>query len=327
MADAQPQHHAPAPPPPAGSSLGPMLEPVLVGVTGGRLSELQWFRSDWQRGGGCTAFAKYNCDDGRTRDAVVKVPVGFTEHRWSMALSSGAEPCPVARVFAGGTALGGYDLGWLIIERLPGKPLATESGAKPIEDLLHAAAAWQARAAATPVDVPPPTVDYERMLGRAREAVKRGVVAPADAQKWNHEIHLVQKALPVLLRKWESREKTCWCHGDLHGGNAMRRADGGCVLLDLALVHAGHWLEDALYLERTFWGRPEALCGVKPLSVLAAARRALGLHAHDDYAMLANVRRVLVAACAPALVEREGNARYLHAALEMLNKYLPMVNH
>lgn len=331
MADA---HHQHTPPPPVGSSLGPMLEAVLINACDGRLFDIQWFRSDWQRGGGCTAFARFRADDG-VHDAVVKVPIGFNEHRWTTLLAADASrDCPVPRVFAGGTEVGGYDLGWLILERLPGHPLAAHLDKDALNDLLAAAARWQARAAAVPIDAPPPAVDYERLLTRAREAVKRGVVATADAQKWNHEIHLVQKALPTLLRKWNAREIAAWCHGDLHAGNAMRRTPapgsgdrGDCVLLDMALVHPGHWLEDAVYLERIFWGRPEALHGINPLSALAAHRRALGLHAHDDYGMLANVRRVLMAACAPAFVEREGNPRYLHAALEIINRLLPMVNH
>ncbi|MCW5766834.1 MAG: hypothetical protein KIT68_12770, partial [Phycisphaeraceae bacterium] len=69
------------------------------------------------------------------------------------------------------------------------------------------------------------------------------------------------------------------------------------------------------------------LHGVNPLWALAAHRRALGLHAHDDYGLLANVRRVLMAGCAPAFVEQEGNPRYLHAALEILSRLLPQVNH
>lgn len=325
MAD---DHHKPVPS--MGSSLGPALEPVLLSATAGRLTDVQWFRSDWQRGGGCTAFARYRDDAGAEHDAVVKLPVGFNEYRWTLRLAAQntTDTCPVPRVYASGLELGGYDLAWLVLERLPGRPLAAGLDRQALDDLLHAAALWQQHAMATPVDAPPPAVDYERLLARAREVVKRGVAVPAaDAQKWNHEIHMVQRALPTLLRKWESREQTCWCHGDLHGGNAMRRAGGACVLLDMALVHAGHWLEDALYLERVFWGRPEALHGVNPLSALAAHRRALGLHAHDDYGLLANVRRVLMAGCAPAFVEQEGNPRYLHAALEILSRLLPQVNH
>jgi hypothetical protein len=86
-------------------------------------------------------------------------------------------------------------------------------------------------------------------------------------------------------------------------------------------------MEDALYLERQFWGHSHLLGGVKPVSVLAALRRAAGLHNDDHYPELANIRRILMAACAPAMMQREGNAKYLHTALEMIETLLPQVPH
>lgn len=177
----------------------------------------------------------------------------------------------------------------------------------------------------------------------------------------------------MLLRRWSTRRLNAWCHGDLHGGNALRRADGSCVLIDLALIHPGHWLEDALYLERVCWSRMQAKSradtaaraagngwhgqhfgdrhafshhgagshagehkGEKHrngtadqspsmLSQMAGFRRELGLACDDDYGMLANVRRVLMAACAPAWIQREGNPLHLAHALELIQKLLPMV--
>jgi hypothetical protein len=93
--------------------------------------------------------------------------------------------------------------------------------------------------------------------------------------------------------------------------------------VDLALVHPGNWVEDALYLERQYWGHSELLHGVKPLSTLAKFRRERGLPTDECYADLATVRRVLMAACAPALIEREGNPKYLHAALDLIERFLP----
>jgi hypothetical protein len=93
--------------------------------------------------------------------------------------------------------------------------------------------------------------------------------------------------------------------------------------VDLALVHPGHWLEDALYLERQYWGHTELLHGIKPVSLIAKYRRERGLPTDENYADLAVVRRVLMAACAPALVDREGNPKYLHAALEVIERFLP----
>jgi hypothetical protein len=50
-----------------------------------------------------------------------------------------------------------------------------------------------------------------------------------------------------------------------------------------------------------------------------------GLYGGEDYAALANVRRVLMGATAPAFLEKEGNPKYLRAALEHVEKLLPLV--
>ena len=50
---------------------------------------------------------------------------------------------------------------------------------------------------------------------------------------------------------------------------------GRCVLIDLALVGPGCWIEDALYLERLFWGQEDQLFGMDPLGTLASTRQAI----------------------------------------------------
>jgi hypothetical protein len=57
----------------------------------------------------------------------------------------------------------------------------------------------------------------------------------------------------------------------------------------------------------------------------ARLRRARGMQVDDHYPQLANIRRVLMASCAPAMMEREGGKAYLHAALEVLERFLPQV--
>jgi hypothetical protein len=79
-----------------------------------------------------------------------------------------------------------------------------------------------------------------------------------------------------------------------------------------------------VYLERLHWGRGDVLCGVKPVNFLARSCRDAGLATSEDYTMLANVRRVLMAATAPAFLAREGHPKYVHAALEMLERCLPL---
>jgi hypothetical protein len=324
-----------------GSSLGPALEPVLAATCEGmgrRLSPVRWFRSDWQRGGGSTGLATLSGEFGEV-EVVVKLPVGPVEHHWTVALGGGAgdEAGPTPRVYAAGTSLGGYDLGWLVMERLAGVPLAAGLNEQGVSDLLRAADGMHHRAAAVVGGVgrtgragdaeawarQPREPDWEKAIGLSREVARRGSIP--EAQKWNSTLKDVHRLLPTLTARWAARPINTWCHGDLHGGNAMRRGSGACVLIDLALVHPGHWIEDGLYLERVYWGRPEGLCGVNPVSTLAALRKAAGLHNTEDYALLANTRRVMSAAAAPGLVEREGNTKYLHHAIGVIHKLLTSV--
>ncbi|MDX2131805.1 MAG: phosphotransferase [Planctomycetota bacterium] len=330
MSDVQPRSFAGATP-----DLAQSLEGVLRECCGGRLGHVDWFHSHHQRGGAATGFTTWRADSGESLEVVVKLPVTPVEHRWTVALGEidpsrwgdrWAHGRPTPRVVAAGTALGGYDLAWLVLERLAGPALSNDRMCEQAAlDLLRAAADFQAAAIhAAPLGPAPPSPDWERLLERSRALCRTGGVS--DAQKWNDEVRRVQRALPVLRRRWESRPINAWCHGDLHPGNALRRPgpDGGCpcVLVDLALVHAGHWVEDALYLERQFWGHEKVL-GIKPVPTLARLRRERGLPADDSYGDLALVRRVLAAACAPALSEREGNPRYLRAAMEIIGRCLP----
>ena len=256
----------------------------------------------------------------------------WSEYRWTTELSAGARAnsdC-TPRVLAAGTELGGYDLAWFVVEKLAGSPLSAKLDQTAVEDLLRTAACWYmcAERARSFDDAPPVNREnWTKLVGRARDAVKTAGVA--ESQRWNEALRQVQRGLASLVERWESRPINTWCHGDLHPGNAMRR-DGhapgtGCVLIDLALVHPGHWIEDAVYLERWFWGKPELLFGIKPVSTIARHLREAGRSVNEDYAMLANVRRVLMAASVPAYLDHEGHPRYVHAALEMLEKLLPVV--
>jgi hypothetical protein len=324
------------------SSLAAALEPALVAACDGDLSGIEWFRSSWQAGGAATARARFALTDGRAADVIVKLPVGPAEYRWTTRMEGLDAPegphCeielgPTPRVFAAGTELGGYDLAWLVVERIPGHPLLHGMDKQSVHDLLTAAVDWYVRAAAlrSPADAEAPGHDWNGLLHRAREAVRgvNGAQVP-DHHRWSDAVKHVQRTLPRLLQEWDARPLNTWCHGDLHPGNVMRRQHGRhagrCVLIDLALVHAGHWVEDAVYLERLFWGKPELLHGVKPVSVVAKVLKERGLFGGEDYARLANIRRVLMGACAPAYLEKEGNPRYLQAALEHVERLLPLVS-
>lgn len=308
--------------------LGPSLEPQLKHACADALRDIRWFRTDWQRGGAATAYAKHVTTDRGVLDVVVKLPVGPREYRFLTGLSETDAPTP--RVVFKGLELGGYDFAWVVMERLPGNPLSERVNKETIQHLAEAVARVQLRAGEkwelTPAESP---FNWTFLLDKAKEAVKTNHAK--EEHEWTALIRHTQKVLPTLVTMWNARPINTWCHGDLHPGNAMTRAENsvwgpaGTVLLDLAEVHPGHWIEDAVYLERQYWGKPEALDGAKPLSLLAKARKALGLDCSDDYAMVANVRRLLMASVAPAFMHREGNPKYLHAAREIGERLMIML--
>jgi hypothetical protein len=91
---------------------------------------------------------------------------------------------------------------------------------------------------------------------------------------------------------------------------------GLVCLIDMAEVHAGHWVEDAVYLERQLWARPERLKVHKPVKEIAAARKRLGLPVDAEYPRLAMIRRALLAATAPRFLK--SHPAYLDACLGWL---------
>lgn len=321
----------PGPGPLLGAStpdLGPSLEPQLKEACNDALSDVRWFRTDWQRGGAATAYAKFNNPDRGTLDAVIKLPVGPREYRFLSGLADTDAPTP--RVVRHGLELAGYDLAWVVMERLPGNPLSDRINKTTIQQLAEAAARFQHRSGEKwPLTQAENPFNWEFLLDKAKQAIKTN--HPKEEPQWAALIKHTQRVLPALVAKWNARPINTWCHGDLHPGNAMDRPEGspwgppGVVLLDFAEAHPGHWVEDAVYLERQFWGKPEALDGAKPLSLLAKARRALALDCSDDYATVANIRRLLMAAVAPAFMHREGGPKYLHAAREIAERLLIML--
>ena len=319
------------------AALGPGLEPALkqaCAAGGCEIGRIYWFKSKWQRGGASTGTVTVTTRDGVEHQGVVKVPVGYKEYKWTTALAAGGDTVrSTPHIYAHGTELGSHDLCWLIMEKLPGQPLATGMSEHDVHDMMAATAALQAGAlGCEPLSGQPPSPNWERVIDKSRQCIRHGLIA--DAQHWTNALKAVHRCLPSLLLKWQQRPINAWCHGDLHPGNAMRREaapagglSGACVLIDLALIHPGHWIEDALYFERVYWGQSHLIHHVNLVSVLSAERRALGLPATGDYGMLASVRRVLMAAAAPGLVEREGNPKYLEHALGLIDKLLPAVGH
>lgn len=308
------------------NSLAHHLEPALRDHCGGRLSSIEWFRSAWQQGGAATGFARWSTPGQPDTPVLVKFPVGPAEFRWTTELAHASDNPPTPRVLAADRTLGGYDFAWLVLERLAGRPMAAAMTQSDVHDLLVTAVDFHQAAAQRPVNEAPKHVDWHQAIDKAREALRSH--AMTEHHRWSEALRHVHKHLPTLLAHWGRRAINTWCHGDLHPGNAMRRKGdpARCVLIDLALVHPGHWVEDAVYLERQFWGHSEMLHGVKPVPAIAKIRRERGLPVDDDYGDLANTRRVLMAALVPLFFEREANAKYCHAALETIERCLPQVH-
>ncbi len=306
-----------------GHALGPSLAPALKQTLGGRLKDLRWFLTDWQRGGAATAFAVYTDKGGVERDVVVKVPVRLAEIRWLVRMNGAvAAECAGPVVYRHGMELGGYDLAWVVMERFSPTPLAGRLDEEAWSLFADVAARFYARACKYPVDEPPRQEDWHGLLARARERIHDNSIE--HEQEWNQAIKGVQKLADRIVTQWRNRPCESWCHGDLHPANAMlREGDASrAYLVDLAEVHAGHWVEDAVYAERLFWGHPEKMLGTSPVERIAAARKKAGLSNGSDHPEYADIRRVLMAATVPAFLGSEGTPAHLRGALAVLKQAL-----
>lgn len=322
-------------------SLGVALGPAVVNACEGRLSDIEWFRSPWQRSGSATGRGVWR-QDGSERRVMVKVPVGYREWFWTTRLNTcSAEtgrPCPVPRVLAHGLELDGYDIAWLVEERLDGRPGSARMDPDEVDRIMDAAARFHAIAphAAPLADGKDQTGrgpdgpirrDWAKLLASARRGAQDNPIPGRD--RWLRAIAALEPVLDRFTGPWERRPIDTWCHGDLHPGNVIRREaaedhEADCMLLDLALVHAGSWIEDALDLERLYWGRRHLLGGVDPLERLAEARRRHGLESRDPGGRIAAARRVLMAATSPAALTRFSDPVYLDAALSVLEQGLEL---
>lgn len=303
--------------------LASALGAELVTAMEGRLHDLHWFRTDWQRGGAATGVAKWRSADGGSasgdRDVVVKVPVNLREFRW-MRRTALTPDGPVAQLLASGTTIGPYDFAWIIIEKLPCGPLGLSWHPDHLTRICEAAAGFHKLASATPVDQPPIEEDWDKLLGHARDHVREPSFP--ERGRWSTALKELSKKADKAVDRWRHRAPLGWIHGDLHPANAMSRVatdHGPACLIDLAEVRVGHWLEDAIYLERMHWPRPERLA-CKPVKCLAEARKRLGLET-GDYAPLAAARRVLLAATAPGF-KGEHSPVFLGACLARLEEGL-----
>ncbi|MAE62782.1 MAG: hypothetical protein CMJ18_00800 [Phycisphaeraceae bacterium] len=314
---ASPNQAAPNADPADGALVGVNLEPALLRACDGRLSELTWFRTGWQRGGALTGYASYQADDGAATPVVVKLPVPPVERGWLVRL--GAYEDVVPAVLAHGDALNGYDMAWVVMERLAHGPLGPAWQGAEFDLLVEAVGRFYAAAANFPVTDPRPQRDWVEVLQHCRRHVS--ATASEHQSRWNRALRQAQKKMPKWLDAWHARATDQWCHGDLHLGNAMARQpapQGPALLFDFALTHPGHWLEDAIYFEHLYWSQRARLGDRRLCRQIAHERRRLGLGVEKDWSELARVRRALVAISVPLAVE--AGDRPSDAALEVLER-------
>lgn len=303
---------------------GAALKPTLEAACDNRLTDLQWFRTDWQRGGALTGYALFTTDDGPV-SVVIKVPVPPQELTWLERLQPrDDDDAPVVpRLFAADRHLDGYDLAWVVMERLTHGPLDQQWHGSEIELLAEAAGRFYAAAARFPLDQERRDESWVDVLKRCRQSLKD--FALPESQRWNAAIKALQKKFDKTMRHWLDHEPG-WCHGDLHLGNAMTQTPppgGPAFLFDLAKVHCGHWIEDAVYFEHLFWSKPSRLHGHDVPKLIAQERRKRGLSVVADWPRLACFRRALVAASAPAEQGFNPNLHHLAAALQQLERTTP----
>lgn len=308
-------------------SLAASLVPALVAATDGRLDpDVSWFRADWQRGGAATAQATWNGEATGHAAAVLKIPVPRREATWLHRLQRTAEgEMPVVpRIYASGAEVGGADLRWVLMERFPAGPLGMRWHDDHVPRVARAIARFHRDAAASaPVDEPPRVEPWDQLLEESRISVVENAIP--ERRRWTRALKDFGRRLGSFVATWRDRDCAHWLHGDAHLANAMSRdaIDSGEVsLIDLAEVHAGHWVEDAVYLERQLWMRPERLAAHPPVRAVADARRSLGLSVGADWPRLASVRRALLAATAPKFIRSEGHPKHLAACLDWLERSL-----
>ncbi|MBL4590415.1 MAG: phosphotransferase [Phycisphaerales bacterium] len=327
---------------PDGQSLANSLAPLLQATCRHRLGNINWFRATWQHSGAGTGFSTWTFPDGREIPCVVKLPVGHREYHWTKRLglvdprdwdSPESLALPTPRVLAAGYDLGDYDLAWVIIEKLRNPPIASEMNEGVMWELFETAAEFQSAAileeSVIDASKEHTTHDWAGLIEKGLVSVRKHEID--HEARWVGLLERTQQDLDGLVARWRGRPMNTWCHHDLHARNVMRRlggesgSRGRCVLIDLAMVGPGCWIEDALYLERLFWGQEDGLFGMDPLGTLASTRQAIGLPVGDDDLALADVRRVLMAASSPAFLRTEGDPSYLNGAIEVLDRLLPSV--
>lgn len=297
--------------------MGQTFAQLLTQTCAGKLAPIHWFRTDWQRGGALTGYSQWLDDDGQSHPVVIKLPVPPIERDWLRRLQDHADVCP--RLWAHGDTLGGYDLAWVIMERLPHGPLGHHWQGQEFDLLVQAAGRFYAAAKDIPVQGKARHLDWENVLDRARQNIQKQNLP--TVQRWAAALKSAHRKLAEWTSIWHARPVDSWCHGDLHLGNALTRQPppgGPAVLIDFALTRPGHWIEDAVYCEHLFWARRHRLVGRKLCSMLARQRKTHDLPVDADWPRLASIKRKLIALSTPAMLQLDGDPAHVQACLEVL---------
>ncbi len=301
-----------------GGAFGTLLEPVLRKACRECLSEVTWFRTDWQRGGALTGYANWTEAD-QTRPVFVKLPVPPCEQHWLLVLQDAEDVVP--SLYAYGDSLGGYDLAWIVLERLEHGPLGSAWGGAAFDLLVEAAGRFYKAAHSHPCHGQLLAENWAERWQQSWEAVRNG--AMVDDYRWKRALKKAHRKLTQWVRVWEQRPTDYWCHGDLHLGNAMTRQAppaGPALLLDFAKTRVGHWVQDAVYFEHLYWSRRNQLGGRKLCSAVAHERKRHSLPVDRDWPRYATIRRAMLALSTPAMLRFAGDRAHVAAALEVLER-------
>ena len=282
-----------------------------------QFTDLVPFRTVWQHGGAATAWVK--CVESQ-RDGMVKLPVKAKERRWHRRIRESHDPDLAPELFAVGDTIGSVDFAWIVMERIQGNPLHQAPDVHAVDQACEAFARFQKASRPFAVQQRPAPAGWLKQIEQTRKSLQ---ALPEDlAVSWRDALDALAKYHDEAIATWRYRPIKGWVHGDAHLGNILRTEQDGVRLIDCAQVRAGHWVEDAIALERPLWQRPELLSTTDPVDMMAGYRRQMGLPVRAEDGRLAAIRRTLLAATAPAWSRTEGGFSGLRSTLKVLEQGL-----
>ncbi|MET7278601.1 aminoglycoside phosphotransferase family protein [Kribbella sp. NPDC005582] len=171
-------------------------------------------------------------------DVLVKVGVSGTQRFWSEVVAE-RDPGLAPRVFAVGDRLSGVEVGWVVMERLPGG-LHDGWGGIEFGLLMDAGVRFQ-RLARTIVSAPYGELTADAVHEWLVRGQERGAPGPVDVvlERFEEDWRFVNEVCPAEV-----------CHGDLHMGNVLMRTPAPeispALLIDFEPCQMP-WVFDAAY--------------------------------------------------------------------------------